>query len=47
LLSPGRQLPYLWLGLTLGGVWLNGAAWTWLATRFALRGELLGALRNE
>jgi hypothetical protein len=32
---------------TLGAVLVNGAAWTWLATRLALRGDLLAALRNE
>jgi putative ABC transport system permease protein len=47
LLSPGRQLPYLSLGLTLGAVLLNGVLWTWLATRYALRGNLLEALRSE
>jgi ABC-type antimicrobial peptide transport system permease subunit len=46
-LSPGAQLPYGSLGLTLGVVLLNGLVWTWMATRVALRGELLGALRNE
>jgi ABC-type antimicrobial peptide transport system permease subunit len=46
-LSPGAQLPYWSLGLTLGVVLLNGLVWTWMATRVALRGELLGALRNE
>jgi len=47
LLSPGGQLPYASLALTLGAVLANGALWTWLATRFALRGDLLAALRNE
>jgi hypothetical protein len=26
---------------------VSGLAWTWVATRLALRGELLKALRNE
>ncbi|MEY2428271.1 MAG: putative transport system permease protein, partial [Verrucomicrobiota bacterium] len=47
LLSPGTQLPYASLAVTLGAVLLNGLLWTWLATRFALRGNLLAALRNE
>ena len=47
LLSPGTHLPYISLALTLGGVLINGAVWTWLATRYALRGNLLEALRNE
>lgn len=46
-LSPARQLPYSSLAVTLGAVLLNGAVWTWLATRVALRGNLLAALRNE
>jgi ABC-type antimicrobial peptide transport system permease subunit len=47
LLSPAAQLPYVSLLLTLGAVLVNGALWTWAATRFALRGNLLAALRNE
>jgi len=47
LLSPERHLPYVSLALTLGAVLLNGALWTWVAIRYALRGNLLGALRNE
>jgi putative ABC transport system permease protein len=47
LLSQGAQLPYVSLALTLGAVLLNGAAWTWLATKYALSGNLLDALRNE
>jgi len=47
LLRPGASLPLLPLGLTLAGVLLSGLLWTWLATRFALRGALLPALRHE
>ncbi len=47
LLSPGAQIPYASLALTLAAVLLNGLLWTWVATRFALRGKLLDALRNE
>ena len=47
ILSPGTQLPYGSLALTLGAVLLNGLLWTWLATNYALRGNLLAALRNE
>jgi len=47
LLTPGTQLPVRSLAWTLGGVWLNGVLWTWLATRWALRGRLLDALVNE
>jgi ABC-type antimicrobial peptide transport system permease subunit len=47
LLSAPAQLPYRSLALTLAAVLLNGALWTWVATRVALRGDLLAALRNE
>jgi hypothetical protein len=47
LLSPGAQLPFASLGLTLGAVLMNGALWTWAASRLAVRGDLLKALRNE
>jgi ABC-type lipoprotein release transport system permease subunit len=47
LLSPATQLPYRSLFLTLAAVALNGIGWTWAATRVALRGDLLRALRNE
>ncbi len=47
ILTPGTQLPYGSLALTLAAVLLNGLLWTWLATSYALRGNLLSALRNE
>jgi len=47
LLSPATRLPYASLALTLSAVLINGAVWTELATRRALRGDLLEALRNE
>ena len=47
ILIPGTHLPYGSLALTLAAVLLNGLLWTWLATRYALRGNLLAALRNE
>ena len=47
LLTPGGQFPIRSLAWTLAGVLVNGALWTWIATRFALRGPLLEALRNE
>jgi putative ABC transport system permease protein len=47
LLSPGSHIPLFSLGVTLAAVLVNGLVWTWLATRFALRGKLLDALRNE
>jgi len=45
--SPGADIPYLSLALTLSAVALSGVLWTWLATMLALRGPLLAALRNE
>jgi len=47
LLTPGTPLPYRSLALTLAAVFLNGALWTWLATNYSLRGNLLDTLRNE
>jgi ABC-type antimicrobial peptide transport system permease subunit len=46
-LAPGTQLPMISLATTLVAILLNGLLWTWLATRFAVRGDLLRALRNE
>ena len=46
-LSPGAEIPYGSLGLTLAAVLVNGLFWTWLATRLALRGSLLEALHDE
>ncbi len=46
-LAPGSQMHSATLILTLLAVFANGMLWTWLATRLALKGELLGALRNE
>jgi ABC-type antimicrobial peptide transport system permease subunit len=47
LLAPGAETHYVALAATLAGVFLSGLVWTWLATRLALRGKLLAALRNE
>jgi putative ABC transport system permease protein len=47
LLRPGADWPIVPLALTLLGVLASGLFWTWLAARFALRGELLPALRHE
>lgn len=45
--SPAARVPFFSLAVTLAAVFLNGLLWTWVATRFALRGDLLAALRNE
>jgi putative ABC transport system permease protein len=47
LITPGRQLPGESLALTLAAIVVNGLLWTWLAARYALRGNLLATLRNE
>ncbi len=45
--SPGADVHYLFLLLTVGGVAASGILWTVGATMLALRGPLLEALRNE
>jgi ABC-type antimicrobial peptide transport system permease subunit len=47
LASRSSDAPLISLGLTIGGVFLTGLLWTWLAVAAALRGDLLRALRNE
>jgi putative ABC transport system permease protein len=41
------DLPVGSLGLTLAAVLASGLLWTWAASRWSLRGELLPALRRE
>ncbi len=45
--SPGADVPYRSLFLTLLAVLVSGFVWTWVATASALRSPLLGALRSE
>ena len=45
--SPGSEVPYLSLALTLAAVGGSGLLWTVLATAAAIRGPLLPALRSE
>ncbi len=47
LVAAGVHVPYASLAVTLSGVVVSGAVWIVLATRLALRGELLPALRQE
>jgi hypothetical protein len=47
LLAPGRETHYRALIGLVFATLASGLLWTWLATRFALRGDLLKALRNE
>jgi putative ABC transport system permease protein len=43
----GARVPFLSLSLTLAAVLAAGMVWTLLATRLALKGPLLAALRSE
>ena len=45
--APGADVPVAALGVLVAGVMLNAALWTWAAARYALRGGLIEALRNE
>jgi ABC-type antimicrobial peptide transport system permease subunit len=45
--SPGTDVPYRLLAVTLAGILAGGLLWSWLAARVALRGSLATALRNE
>jgi putative ABC transport system permease protein len=45
--SPGGEVPYLSLSVTVAGIALSGAVWVWLAGTLALCGRLLDALRQE
>jgi ABC-type antimicrobial peptide transport system permease subunit len=46
-LAQGSGAPYLSLSLTLLALFASGVAWIWIATKAALRGSLLGSLRQE
>ena len=45
--SPGGQVPYRSLIMTIAAIGVSGAVWIWIATVFALAGKMLEALRNE
>lgn len=45
--SPGAEVPYFSLALTIAAIGISGVVWIRLATRFALAGNILDALRNE
>jgi hypothetical protein len=47
IVSPGMIVPYGTIGLIFSAVLLSGIFWIWLAIRFAIRGDLLSALRDE
>jgi hypothetical protein len=43
----GAAVPYLSLVLTIAAIAVSGVVWIWIATVFALSGNMLDALRNE
>ncbi|NQT01204.1 MAG: hypothetical protein HQ580_04215, partial [Planctomycetes bacterium] len=45
--SPGAQIPYFSLTLTIVAIAVSGLVWIRIATAFALSGKMLEALRNE
>jgi len=45
--SPGAEVPYGTLVVTLLAVLVSGVVWTWGATVLALRGPLMSGLRSE
>ncbi len=45
--TPGAEVPYSSLALTVFAIGISGVVWIWVATVFALSGKLLEALRNE
>jgi hypothetical protein len=45
--SPGAQVPYFSLTITVAAIAISGLLWIRIATAFALSGKLLDALRNE
>jgi ABC-type antimicrobial peptide transport system permease subunit len=47
LINPGSEVPYLTIIVTLFVILFSGVLWIYLATSFAIRGNLLPALRNE
>ena len=47
LISGGAKVPYLSVSLTIAAILLSGMLWIWLASTLAMKGEMLGALRNE
>jgi putative ABC transport system permease protein len=45
--SPGAEVGYFSLVLTIAAIGISGIIWIWVATSFALSGGMLEALRNE
>jgi putative ABC transport system permease protein len=47
MITPGGDVPYLTIFITLLIILFSGAMWIYLATSFAMKGDLIPALRNE
>jgi ABC-type antimicrobial peptide transport system permease subunit len=47
MITPGSAVPYFTILITLMVILVSGIVWIFWATSFALRGDLLPALRNE
>ena len=47
IISPATVVPYQWILTLLMAIVANGALWSWISGRLALRGDLLPALRTE
>jgi putative ABC transport system permease protein len=47
MINPGNAVPYLTIMITLLVILFSGGVWIYLATSYAVRGDLLPALRNE
>ncbi|MFC1636629.1 FtsX-like permease family protein [Planctomycetota bacterium] len=45
--SPGSDVGYLSLGLTVAVIGISGMIWIWMAAALALSGRMMDALRNE
>ncbi len=47
ILSPGEEIPFLFIFIMIMLISLSGIFWTLIATKMALKGNLISALRNE
>jgi ABC-type antimicrobial peptide transport system permease subunit len=47
MLTPGSAVPYFTIIVTLLAILISGFLWIYLATTYAMKGDLLPALRNE
>ena len=45
--SPGAEVPYLSVVITIAAIVLSGILWIWMAATFTLSGKPLDALRHE